>query len=127
MKGIVALLLVGLAAAVPVNNAEPSEDARTSRPHPTGLPSGLPTGGWSIPPLPSLSWPSGSDFPGFPEPTGRPTGRPGRPTGGPRPTSRPHPSGGPRPTSRPHPTGRPTGRPTPPGSDLPEPTEAPQI
>ncbi|KAI1418555.1 hypothetical protein F5Y13DRAFT_184197 [Hypoxylon sp. FL1857] len=128
MKGVVALLLLGLAVAAPVAEQDelPGEDALTSRPH-------LPTPTFSLPPLPTLSWPSGSDFPhptgrpGGPggRPTGRPSGRPGRPTG--RPTSRPHPTGGPRPTSRPHPTGRPTGRPGRPttSSDLPaEPTDA---
>ncbi|KAI8959293.1 hypothetical protein F5Y11DRAFT_350635 [Daldinia sp. FL1419] len=131
MKGIVALLLLGLAVAAPVSqelqNELPNEDAKT-RPHPTGLPTvsfsfpPLPT--WSLPPLPT-----GSDFPGFPRPTGqpggpggfpRPTGRP-QPTGRPKPTGRPHPTGRPQPTSRPHPTGRP-GRPT---TKSPKPTPTP--
>ncbi|KAI0137910.1 hypothetical protein F4776DRAFT_92128 [Hypoxylon sp. NC0597] len=123
MKGIVALLLLGLAVAAPVAEQDefPGEDALTSR-------TDLPTPTFSLPPLPTLSWPSGSDFP---RPTGRPTGRPGRPTGRPgrptgRPTSRPSPTGGPRPTGRPQPTGRPTGRPGRPTTSTPpaEPTDA---
>ncbi|KAK6950773.1 hypothetical protein Daesc_007298 [Daldinia eschscholtzii] len=76
MKGVVALLLLGIAVAAPVNqdsqNELPGENSRT-RPHPTGLPTisfslpPLPT--WSIPPLPT-----GSGFPGFPRPTGEPGG-----------------------------------------------------
>ncbi|KAI1467925.1 uncharacterized protein F4812DRAFT_428123 [Daldinia caldariorum] len=106
MKGIVTLLLFGLAAAAPVNqesqNQLPGKDAE-AHPHPTGLP----TVSFSLPPLPT-SWP----FP--PLPTG--SGFPGLP----RPTSRPQPTGRPKPTSRPHPTGRP-GRPTT-TSPLPTPT-----
>ncbi|KAI2639112.1 hypothetical protein GGS26DRAFT_587881 [Hypomontagnella submonticulosa] len=117
MKGIVAFLLLGLAIAAPVNQELPADDAQSTRTRPH------PTGSFTLPPLPTLSLPTG--FPGFP--TGRPTGRPGRPTGRPtsrpvptsrphptgrpQPTSRPHPTGRPQPTSRPHPTGRPTGRP----------------
>ncbi|KAI1658143.1 hypothetical protein F4813DRAFT_55219 [Daldinia decipiens] len=58
MKGIIALLLLGLAVAAPVNqelqNELPGEDIKT-RPHPTGLP----TVSFSLPPLPT-----GSGFPG---------------------------------------------------------------
>ncbi|XXH03388.1 hypothetical protein Hte_009789 [Hypoxylon texense] len=79
MKGIAAFLLLGLAAAVPVNEL-PSDDAQTSRPRPTGRP----TGSHSRPPLPSFTLPplpSGSGFPDFPHPSGTPGGGSGGPGG----------------------------------------------
>ncbi|KAI1762363.1 hypothetical protein GGR53DRAFT_468358 [Hypoxylon sp. FL1150] len=113
MKGVIAFLLLGLAAAVPVNELA-GNDAATSRPQPTGRPTGRPSGSFTLPPLPS-----GTGVPGFPGgPGGSHSGGPSGPSG------RPHPSGTPsgRPTGS-H-SGRPTGRPTgfPTSGDLPIPT-----